>query len=325
MSAPTVTVAPGPPTQIRRDTRPRLEPAVDACCAHGAPGPRPPTAPRLRRRTCRARPPRSAARRPLPLGPARAGAPGTPVEPAVADADRPPVATAPTRRHAGRSRSDDGRRAAGRPRRPGDRRSSRRAGEPRRARRQPSTAATPCGVGRTRPTHPATIAPAVRRRVRRGARRPPAGRPPAGRHRARPTSSPVTDQLVGRTQPAPTSGRPGSHGDRAAAGAAAGLRMCEPRDGVVEVAAVLGYGTQTWAMAAIRAWSGRADVVARATLVQVRLGWHVASGAPARRHVRPMRAGRAVRRREGPSVGVRTSQAAPGAPWQRLYFLPEPQ
>ena len=59
---------------------------------------------------------------------------------------------------------------------------------------------------------------------------------------------PVIDQLIGRTNRTYL-GRPGPTVTGPQRVRLVGMRMCEPRDGVVEVAAVLGYGTQTWAMA----------------------------------------------------------------------------
>jgi hypothetical protein len=59
---------------------------------------------------------------------------------------------------------------------------------------------------------------------------------------------PVIDQLIGRTNRTYL-GRPGATVTRPPRVRLLGMRMCEPRDGVVEVAAVLGYGTRTWAMA----------------------------------------------------------------------------
>jgi hypothetical protein len=59
---------------------------------------------------------------------------------------------------------------------------------------------------------------------------------------------PVTDQLISRTNRLYL-GRPGPTVTRPQRVRLLGMRMCEPRDGVVEVAVVLGYGIQTWAMA----------------------------------------------------------------------------
>ncbi len=58
----------------------------------------------------------------------------------------------------------------------------------------------------------------------------------------------VTDQLVGRTNRMYL-GRPGRTATTPPRVRLLGMRTCEPRDGVIEVAAVLGYGVQIWAMA----------------------------------------------------------------------------
>lgn len=58
----------------------------------------------------------------------------------------------------------------------------------------------------------------------------------------------ITDQLVARTNRAYL-GRPGRTAPGPQRVRLMGLRICEPLDGVVEVAAVLAYGIQTWAMA----------------------------------------------------------------------------
>jgi hypothetical protein len=58
----------------------------------------------------------------------------------------------------------------------------------------------------------------------------------------------VTDQLISRTNRAYL-GRPGRTTSAPHRVRLIGMRMCEPRDGVVEAVAVLGYGMQTWAMA----------------------------------------------------------------------------
>jgi hypothetical protein len=58
----------------------------------------------------------------------------------------------------------------------------------------------------------------------------------------------ITDQLVARTNRTYL-GRPGRTAPTPHRVRLIGMRTCEPRDGVVEVAAVLAYGVQTWAMA----------------------------------------------------------------------------
>ena len=58
----------------------------------------------------------------------------------------------------------------------------------------------------------------------------------------------VTDQLVGRTNRTYL-GRPGRTATTPPRVRLLGMRTCEPRDGVIEAAVVLGYGIQTWAMA----------------------------------------------------------------------------
>jgi hypothetical protein len=58
----------------------------------------------------------------------------------------------------------------------------------------------------------------------------------------------ITDQLVGRTNRTYL-GRPGRTVTAPQRVRLLTIRMCEPRDGVVEAVAVLGYGMQTWAMA----------------------------------------------------------------------------
>jgi hypothetical protein len=59
----------------------------------------------------------------------------------------------------------------------------------------------------------------------------------------------VTDQLVRRTTRTYL-GRPGAMAPPPHRIRLIGLHVCEPRDGVAEIAAVLGYGAQSWAMAA---------------------------------------------------------------------------
>jgi hypothetical protein len=56
----------------------------------------------------------------------------------------------------------------------------------------------------------------------------------------------ITDQLVRRTTRTYLTGRGAPHPTRVRL---RGLRICEPRDGIAEMAAVLEFGAQTWAMA----------------------------------------------------------------------------